>query len=350
MASITLDPRLLAPPETSASAETFRAYVERLLEWSAFAKEKGSTITISRDAPERLMDDQVYPLAIELKECLQSKGVFEYDLKTLRDFCEGFFRYEPCFQDLIEVNEILHDNSAFSPAFPHTPLLPHTSMEAEKNLVALAILDHCGCDTAKVGFAVQSTIPAHLVSASFQLHDIECRRKDLGTLGTLPKNITGNVTICSSLEDFAINCDDGILLMNAVNVDQLRLCIKLALHRSRIQRGIDSDWDELPTFRVGEYFLNRTQQVAQKNSAVNAGIVRAAVDAIENQNLPAVHALRDGEGGTTPQRIRGEFAGWRRDITREIHLHYWKGNNSLIELGWVSHPHDDMHLPDPCGT
>ena len=350
MASITLDPRLLAPPETSASAEAFRAYVERLLEWSAFAKEKGSTVTISRDAQERLMEDQAFPLAVELKECLKSKGVFEYDLKTLRDFCEGFFRYEPCFQDLIEVNEILHDNSVFSPIFSHTALLPHTSMEAEKNVVTLAILDHCGCGIPNIGFAMQTPILAHEVSASFQLHDIEHCRTDLGTLGTLPTNITGNVAVCSSLEDFAINCDDGVLLMNAINSDQLRLCIKLALHRSRIQRGLDSDWDRLPNFRIGGFFHNRAQQVAQKNIAANAGIVRAAVDTIENLNLPEVHALRDGEGGTAPQRVRGDFAGWRRDITREIHLHYWKGSNSLIELGWVSHPHDDMHLPDPCGT
>lgn len=350
MASITLDPRLLAPPEISASAEAFRAYVERLLEWSDFAKEKGSTVTISRDAQERLMEDEAFPFAAELKESLKSKGVFEYDLKTLRDFCEGFFRYEPCLQDLIEVSEILHDNSVLSPSFPHAELLPHTSMEAEKNLITLAILDHCGCGTPNVGFAVHSPIPADQVSASFQLHDIEHSRTDLGVLGTLPTNVTGNVTVCSSVENFAINCDDAALLINALNSDEMRLCIKLAIHRSRIQRGLDSDWDKLPTFRIGKFFQEEAHKVAKKNIAVNTGIIRAIVDTIENLNLSEVHELRDGKGPTAPQRVEGGFAGWRRDITRDIHLHYWKGCSGLIELGWISHPHDDMTLPDPSGT
>jgi hypothetical protein len=348
MASITLDPRLLAPPETSASAETFRAYVERLLEWSAFAKEKGSTVTISRDAQERLMEDQAFPLAVELKECLKSKGVFEYDLKTLRDFCEGFFRYEPCFQDLIEVNEILHDNNVFSPSFPHTALLPKTSMEAEKNFVALAILDHCGCDTSKVGFALQSPCAAQQVSATFELHDIEHTRKDLDVLGTLPKYVSGNVTVCSSLEDFATNCDGGVLFQNADD-QRLPLCIKLALYRSRLERGLDPDWTELPDIRIGTEFRKQAQRVGQLKTGLPSNILNTIVDVYEGLNERQTHAIRTGSGGGDPQKKSGAFAAWRQDVASDVHLHYWKGTDGLIELSWVAHPHDDLYIPQPSG-
>jgi hypothetical protein len=348
MASITLDPRLLAPPETSASAEEFRAYVERLLSWSAFAKEKGSSVSISRDAQERLIEDQALPFAVELKKCLKSKGVLEYDLKTLRDFCEGFFRYEPCFQDLIEVNEILYDNKVFSPSFCHTVLLPHTSMEAEKNLVTLAILDHCGCDISKIGFALQSPIAAQQVSATCQLHAIEHTRTDLGTLGALPAAVCGNVTVCSSLEDFATNCDRGTLFQSADD-DQLQLCIKLALYSSRLERGLDPDWTELPDIRMGSDFRMRAQCVGQLKTGLPSNILNTIVDVYEGLNERQTHAIRIGAGGGDPQRKSGAFGAWRQDVASDVHLHYWKGADGLIELSWVGHPHDDFYIPQPNG-
>ena len=55
------------------------------------------------------------------------------------------------------------------------------------------------------------------------------------------------------------------------------------------------------------------------------GSLRAAADAIDRQKMSAVHALRTGEGGDNPQRLRERDSAkaWRRDVDHEYHLHYW---------------------------
>lgn len=350
MASIALDPRLLAPPDASANAATFRAYVTCLLGWSSFAKEKGSTVTISRDAQQQLMADGAFPIAASLRDDLRSKGIIEYDFQTLKVFCEGFFRMQPSFQDHIGVNEILHERAEFSPSLPGSQQLPNTTSEAEKNLVTLALLNHCQCRSPRVGFAMQIPVASNQMSVSACLHAIETSRNDLIENDNLPSDIGGTVTVCSNLNDFANSCDVGALFQNALNDDQLRLCIKLAVYRSRQQRHIDTDWDELPVFRIGTGFRERALGVAGADAGLCINIVRSIVDAIENLNLPQTHVLRAGEGANEPQRTSGVFGAWRRDVSGEVHLHYWKGPKNLIEIGWVSHPHDDMHLPNLSGN
>lgn len=347
MASIALDPRLLAPPDANANAATFRAYVACLLEWSSFANEEGSTVTISRDAQQQLMADGAFPLAASLRDNLRSKGIIEYDFQTLKVFCEGFFRMQPSFQEHVGVDEILHEKAGFTPSLPIVQNLPFTTSEAEKNLVTLALLHHCQCRTPKVGFAMQNPVTTNHVSVSAFLHAIDTDRTDLIGNDGLPSDIGGTVNVCSNLNDFANSCDVGALFQNALNDDQLHLCIKLAVYRSKQQRHIDNDWDELPVFRIGTEFRERALAVAGADVGLCVNIVRSIVDAIENLNLPQTHWLRTGEGSNEPQRIFGDLAAWRRDITSEVHLHYWKGPQNLIEIGWLSHPHKDMRLPNP---
>jgi len=322
--------------------------VEKLLEWSAFAKEKGTNVTISRDAQERLMEDNAYPLAAELKTCLQSKGIIEYDLKTLKDFCEGFFKYEPCFQDFVAIKEVLHGKPVFSPNMPGIPLLHNASMEAERNLVALAVLDHCQCDTSNIGFALQESIGSTQVSVNFELHDIEHTRADLSSLGGFPIPIVGNVTVCSNLADYAASCNHGELFRKA-NDHSIRLCIKLAIFRSRKERCIDVDWLDLPHIRIGAEFLNRAQEVGQLKTGHPSNILDAIVDTYEGINEKLTHALRTKPGGDSPQRTSGTFGAWRRDVAGDVHLHYWRGSGGIIELSWISHPHDDFYIPQPSG-
>jgi len=72
--------------------------------------------------------------------------------------------------------------------------------------------------------------------------------------------------------------------------------------------------------------------------------LRAIVETIDQLKLEDVHALRQSDSGGASQRVRGHDKGWRRDIDREYHLHYWEGSGG-IEFGWMG-PHNDFQLPD----
>src|SRR5438128_2723819 len=82
-------------------------------------------------------------------------------------------------------------------------------------------------------------------------------------------------------------------------------------------------------------------------SSVSASALRAASEAIDRQNMPAVHALRTGTGGNDPQRVRrrDNAKAWRRDVDREYHLHYWETGNGTIEFASIG-VHNDFTIPE----
>jgi hypothetical protein len=69
--------------------------------------------------------------------------------------------------------------------------------------------------------------------------------------------------------------------------------------------------------------------------------MRETVDQI---NLAATHALRRGPGGEEPQITREADTAWRRDIDRELHLHYWERADGSVELAAVV-PHNVFDIP-----
>ena len=64
-------------------------------------------------------------------------------------------------------------------------------------------------------------------------------------------------------------------------------------------------------------------------------------------NLAATHALREGQGGGSPQRRRSTdgATAWRRDVDYEYHLHYWECPGGIVELASMG-PHNDFSIPE----
>ncbi|RYZ92329.1 MAG: hypothetical protein EOP06_04545 [Proteobacteria bacterium] len=100
---------------------------------------------------------------------------------------------------------------------------------------------------------------------------------------------------------------------------------------------------------IGKEFIGSLQKVVlmrDRNSIIP--IVRAIKETQAQVSLEKTHWLRTGKGGGNPQRERklDTARGWRRDIDRKTHLHYWQMNGLMVELAWVSYPHDDFYIPD----
>lgn len=346
MASIVLDPRLLAAPAAGSTADEFYSFVDRLLEWSNFGQQKGAALAITQDAASKLAEDNAYPMPKSLADEMWQVGIREYDLPTLKQLCDRFLNPKVTLQQHLRVRGVLCDGRTINPSLPAAPSLPATTEEAECNAVALAVLNHCQCSNVYFGFALEHGVGVSEVSVRAILHDIEHDRDDLGGLATLPSPIAGAVSVCSSLAEYALACDFGRLLVLAGNDDQMILAIRLAILGRRRKSGADTDWDNLPEVFVGEEFRERAQAVARLGPSHGANVVETVVDLYESTNEQQTHWLRTGPGGGNPQRIIRRFGAWRRDVANDVHVHYWKGPNGKIELSWVSHPHDDFYIAD----
>ena len=58
--------------------------------------------------------------------------------------------------------------------------------------------------------------------------------------------------------------------------------------------------------------------------AMYAKVLRACVETVLSENLPATHGLRCGPGPNDEQQTRNQDRAIRRDIDYEYHLHYWE--------------------------
>lgn len=52
-----------------------------------------------------------------------------------------------------------------------------------------------------------------------------------------------------------------------------------------------------------------------------------------------MHALREGDGGNSPQITKEDYAAWRRDIDTDYHIHYWK-KGEIVKLANIVHHND----------
>lgn len=73
-------------------------------------------------------------------------------------------------------------------------------------------------------------------------------------------------------------------------------------------------------------------------------ILRAIIETVDKQKLSDVHALRSGTGGSDSQLKRGSDKAQRRDIDRDLHLHYWECAHGRVELASVV-IHNDFSIP-----
>ena len=57
--------------------------------------------------------------------------------------------------------------------------------------------------------------------------------------------------------------------------------------------------------------------------------IQSVTDAVTEQNMAKVHAIRTGKGGNDPQLMINDYGAQRRDITTSIKLAYWKKGREL---------------------
>ncbi len=142
-----------------------------------------------------------------------------------------------------------------------------------------------------------------------------------------------------------LNLDEVAIWKSAENGIGLALAMKIAVYKSRLERNIEPDWDEIEGFRFGREFYPRMRECEQGGSpGLAERTLRALAETIDGQNMRAVHAKRLGSGGDNPQEMRGANKAWRRDIDREYHLHYWECANGTIEFASVG-PHNMFDIP-----
>lgn len=347
MPSVTIDTCVLAAPVVSSSREDVLEYVETLLDWKKLLDEPWVAIYMSENAAEIMIEEGVYPLRNELRRLFADKGIVEYDVNTVALLAERLLQQTPSFETYFRFRDILVSDVVTSPDLLGIHTAPKLTSELARCVVLIAILrTHCQQAVLDHNLIVKPWKGTTVVQVNALIHDIDCERDDLRPLPFAPELFSGDVLVCQSFRELVMNLDENAIWHMAQDEVGLELAVKIAVYKSRLERNVEPDWDHITGFSFGKEFLERSTLACQANPpGFITRLLRSLVETIDGMNMPAVHALRAGQGGNTPQRMRGQDKAWRRDIDYEYHLHYWECEDGRIEFASVG-PHNQFDIPE----
>ncbi len=344
MPSVTIDPGVLAVPALSADRDDVYAYVETILDWGKLLDEPWVAIYMTERAVDLLLEEGLYPLRNALKQLFSAKSVIEYDANTLARVAERVLQKTPSFETYFKVREVLFDSLTTEPDLLSIHANSGLVSDLARCILLIAILrTHCRNSVLNHTLIVRRCGDAPIVRVRALIYDIEHTRSDIGDLPTPPEYFEGTILACANFHTLLAIIDETIVWQLSEDLVALKTAVQIATYKSRLERGLDPDWDGIPGFSFGHSFFGTAKAYAQSDSLITRTL-RSMVETLDGLNLADTHRLRVGKGGNSPPIVRGEDEAWRRDIDEEYHLHYWKCPDGLVEFASIV-THNDYSIP-----
>ena len=349
MPSITIDAGALVVPPLDAPAEDAYRYVESVVGWGSLIDCPWMEVTISEDACLALDRDNLFPFYPHLRNLIAYTGIKHFDANTVNTVVLKLLSLSqslPTFEEYFGVRNVLSDNLCVSPDVLCQSMGDALRSDLSRVLILTAILRKCFREFIHSHAFVLRHAPSHVVNVRAEIYEIEHNRSDLVDIPVMPEVFEGDVLICDGFRGM-IKCMDGpSILASSQDKVGVETAIRIALFASRLERGEQCEWNELPVFRIGDHFLDTAVEACRKENGLPRKILRAVVETLESLNDDDAHPLRTGPGGNNPPRMRGSDRAMRRDIDRTFHLHYWSCEDGLIEFATVSFPYSNYWIPE----
>ena len=346
MPSVTIDTCILAAPPLTATRDDVIEYVETLLDWKKLLGEPWVAIYMSENASTAMFDAGVYPLRDELKRLFSEKGIQAYDANTVGLLAADLLKKTPGFETYFRIRDVLPSEVSTIPDLLSIHTVETLSTELARCVVIIAILrSHCGQPVLDHSLIIKPWHGSTVVQVRAKIDIIDSLRDDLMPIPTPPEFFEGNILTCQNFRELVLNLNEYAIWDAAKDAVGLELATKIAVYKSRLERGVEPDWDEIGGFTFGREFLDYKQACDRSGSVGLADrILRALAETLDGLNLRDVHEKRTGSGGGNPQELRDTDKAWRRDIDREYHLHYWECAGGVIEFASVG-PHNMFDIP-----
>lgn len=345
MAAVVLDPYLLAVPAVSEGREVAAQYVTSIVEWSLLTGLEWIEVQTPRDTIGALCEAGCYPMTDAVTTLCATHGIDEFSPQDVADALARLLQRTAVYEDASQVNDVLVEPCVLSPARPDPrrsgtragegrnaspihaqterlfamhALLLHAVPSWSRNRCAATLDRFCG------GNGVD-------VSGTFAIIErgARCVLPALSEPFVLPST---RVLVHEGRDEVLRALDPVILWTEVATTEAREAAIQLAV----LQRDPTRGWSDAPGFTLGREFES---WLPRHNFHRDVGKVRrlidVCVDTVLGVNDAATHALRQGDGPTAPQRLRGADKAWRRDIDYEFHLHYWELPERCFEFACV---------------
>lgn len=347
--SVSIDAGVLAAPPATSSRHAIYAYVETLLDWRCLLNEPWVAVYLSERTADLLVEEGLYPLRDALKALFRSNGVVEYDVNTVAQVAERLLMLTPSFETYFRIRDVLVDPLDTDPELLSLTVGQHMATDLGRCVVLLAILrQHCRRTVQNHSLIVKNCPESGRILVRAVIHELDHEREDLEGVPNAPEVFNGEVLACGDFRGLLSSIDEAAAWRSASDEIGKEVAVRIAIYKSRLDRHLDPEWDDVPAIRFGRSFVDTAAHVCLANpDDLVPKLLQSIVETIEKLKFPAVHALRENISGGAPQRERRSDGAkaYRRDIDYEYHLHYWQCPDGIVELASMGH-HNDFSIPE----
>lgn len=346
MVNLQFDSYFIACPSIAEGKKAFEEYTLSLLEWQATASNKSVAFYFSHCSINTLLITNKYPFWDDLKKGIKAFEIDYIQDKDLNILAESILKRSLYIEDTLKIKEALFGNPTLNPI----EVLNNRSKEYQTDFLNTLSLMSLYCIVNKrpntnfflVSKNVKNEHSIPKIDTTIDMYDPD----GVLPLTPLPHPISSSFKIISEFKGLINNLDGGFLLASSNSVDEL---VIFAIQANTLRVGIESNLiktiEEIREWYFGTQFIQTCENLGFLNEEKKAqALLKAISDVLLELNQRSVHSLRTGDGGDDPQKRRGQFLAWRKDIDYEYHLHYWK-NGPLVEFASVV-VHNDMSIPN----
>lgn len=345
MAAVVLDPYLLAVPAVSEGREVAAQYVTSIVEWSQLTGQEWIEVQTPRDTMEALWGAGCYPMNDAVTMLCATHGIDEFSPQDVADALARLLQRTAVFEDASQVSDVLVEPCVLSPARPD-PRRPGTragegrnaspiQAQTERILAMHALLLHAvpAWSRNRCAATLDRFCGGHGVEVSGTFTIIErgerCMLPTLSDPFVLPST---RVSLHEGRDEVLRALDPVILWTEVATTEAREAAIQLAVMR----RDPGRSWTTAPTFRLGCKFVDSLSKYNfDRNNKSASILIHACVETVLDINPSSCHHLREGDGPNEPQRSRGADRAWRRWVSDDFRLHYWKSPGNFIEFANV---------------
>lgn len=302
-----------AAPQAGASVDVLEKYAADVLAWLDILDSEDYAARMSEAAAAALFDADLFPSIERLNTAIGGFRVF--DANTIAAVIQRVLAATPTMESESGVHEHLSDPIITQPELLLHQASPSLRRDRERCLLMSLVVMR-----AEQRQAIACVLRGELLGralVTFHLQEIEGPACTLapcvleGELGIAPAAESVAAAVgCERLWDVAASAADVSLVLSAY------------------LRGRPAS-SPCRSFRFHGNFI------ATRPILTPAEVERtlsAMADAVLNERMEKVHALRINSGGGAPQRMRGLDKAQRRDVDYEYHLHYWTCADGSIEF------------------
>jgi hypothetical protein len=248
----------------------------------------------------------------------------ELDLtpRDVHSLIEGLMTRLPKIEEELNINDVFVDSIDCQPNFAENRS-PVFKEDFSRLLALISLFRQRCCTNGDDQLVVLSReLPACptvvVFSATLQLVDPD-------DAVAVPQQLALTAPVFECQRHHADTIDPFTIWTEAVTTDQLRAAIRIYSGRTAHISNLEppANWTLGPQFSSSIISKHLTTRSAAQM------ILRACAETILGQNLTDVHPIRESKAADAAQVHRGQDTAWRRDISRELHLHYWNTHRGI---------------------